>query len=121
MLLTRLATGALCGAFVCSVSFHSMIQKMPVTQPCDPQSSAKELSAKVCWKALEGQGGQLRFPESGLSQQNWRLALRRHRQEEYWGRAGVMRPEAPPHKQPPVGEGPSRGYTQTSTPVSSKE
>ena len=31
-----LATEGLCAGFVCSVSFHSTIQKTPVTQPCDP-------------------------------------------------------------------------------------
>lgn len=35
-LLPRLATEALCAGSVGSVSFHSMIQKTPVTQPCDP-------------------------------------------------------------------------------------
>ena len=33
--ITRLVTEALCAGLVYSVSFHSMIQKTSVTQPCD--------------------------------------------------------------------------------------
>jgi hypothetical protein len=54
-----------------------------------PQSSAKELCAKDCWKILEGWGGQLQLPERGLSWEDWRLdwVLRPHETKERscWG------------------------------------